>query len=166
MAAASCDGKIHSSATFSTSYDEVIAALRCCFVQRIEGLAWSPSAATYLAPLINVPAVEDTLVEMINRTFRFQKFNETTQLSAYAKIFATELLFSNVFKKSKKRLRQATFPLIKTAAVPALLPWKGNFWDPSCIRQLQDHCEAVLINAGQSVTPFFQNPNNHRIKNS
>ncbi len=74
MAAASCDGKIHSSATFSASYGQVIAALCCCFLQRIEGLAWSLSAATNSALPINVPAVADTLVEMMSRAFRFQKF--------------------------------------------------------------------------------------------
>ncbi len=63
MAAASCDGKIHSRAAFSALYDEVITALRCCFVQRIEGLEGSLSAATNPAPLINVPAVADTLVD-------------------------------------------------------------------------------------------------------
>ncbi len=66
MAAAACDGRSHSSAmhmaAFSSSYDEVKAALRCCFVRRVVGLAGSPSVATIPARPFSVPAVAEPLV--------------------------------------------------------------------------------------------------------
>ncbi len=54
MAAAAFDGRSHYSAmrmaAFSSSYDEVIAAPRCCFVRRVVGLAGSPSVTTIPTP--------------------------------------------------------------------------------------------------------------------
>ncbi len=63
MAAAASDGESHSSAmrmtAFSSPYDEVIAAPRCCFVRRVVGLAGSPSVTTIPAPPFSVPAVAE-----------------------------------------------------------------------------------------------------------
>ncbi len=73
-AAASCGGKSHLDAmcmaTFSPSYDEVIAAPRCCFESRVVGLAESPSVTTISTPRFSVPVVVDPLVWMMNRAFR------------------------------------------------------------------------------------------------
>ncbi len=66
MAAAWCDGKRHSNA-FSSSYDEVIAAPRCCFVRRIVEMTGSPSVTIVLAPPLSAPAVA---VKMMNQAFR------------------------------------------------------------------------------------------------
>ncbi len=66
MAAAACDGRSPSSAmrmaAFSSSYDEVKAAPRCCFVRRVVGLAGSPSVTTNPAPSFSVPAVAEPSV--------------------------------------------------------------------------------------------------------
>ncbi len=42
-------------AAFSSSYAEVVAAPRCCFVKRVVGLAGSPSFTTRPAPPFSVP---------------------------------------------------------------------------------------------------------------
>ncbi len=66
MAAALCVGKSHSSAkriaAFSSSYNEVIAAPRCCFVRRVVGMIGSPSLTTISAPPFSVPAVAEPSV--------------------------------------------------------------------------------------------------------
>ncbi len=66
MAAAACDGRSHSSAmsmaTFSSSYDEVVAAPRCCFVKKVVGLAGSPSVTTIPMPPRSVPAAAEPSV--------------------------------------------------------------------------------------------------------
>ncbi len=49
-------------AAFSSSYDEVIAAPRCCFVRRVVGLAGSPFVTTIPAPPFSVPAVAEPSV--------------------------------------------------------------------------------------------------------
>ncbi len=66
MAAPACDGESHSSAmrmaAFSSSYDEVVAAPRCCFERRVGGLAGSPSVTTIPAAPFSVPAVAEPSV--------------------------------------------------------------------------------------------------------
>ncbi len=61
MAAAPYDGKSHSSATrvvaFSTSYNEVIATGRYCFVRMAFGLVGCPSMATIPVPPLSVSVV-------------------------------------------------------------------------------------------------------------
>ncbi len=61
MAAAACDGRVQSSglrmAAFSSLYDEVIAAPRCCFVRRGVVLAGSPLVTTIPAPAFSIPVV-------------------------------------------------------------------------------------------------------------
>ncbi len=44
-------------AAFSSSYDEVMAAPRCCVVKRIVGLAGSPFVTTISARSLSVPTV-------------------------------------------------------------------------------------------------------------
>ncbi len=74
MATAALDGKSHSNArrmtAFSSSYDEVIAVPRCCFVRRVVGLAGCTSVTTIPAPPFSVPAVAEPSVKMMNRAFR------------------------------------------------------------------------------------------------
>ncbi len=66
MAAAICNGKIHSSAmhmaAFSSSYDEEVAAPRCSFVKRVVGSVGSLSVTTIPTPPLSVPAVADPSV--------------------------------------------------------------------------------------------------------
>ncbi len=66
IAAAACDVRSHSSAmrmaAFSSSYDEVMAAPRCCVVKRIVGLAGSPSVTTISARPLSVPTVAEPSV--------------------------------------------------------------------------------------------------------